>query len=284
MERADAVSATAHAFEQIARSGFARQLVYKKIDSTLRGHVGAELQAALAAAPLFAGAIVAPAFPEQGRTLSGGRLRVQGRPADELGHPGDLMGMLDAAGLRPALLSQPQQDPGTTAPPDRAGAAAAPAPSCWTRRTHPIWRAWPRRWLRGGSGAPAGGGVRGAGPRAGAACAARCRSRPGPGRAAAGRWGAGAGGNFLQSVRCAGAAGRGSGRCARDPPGCGAMAGSGACGPAPPGSGGRERMPTRRRQPGVRDRRRGRAAVLACAGPGDGTDPAPLCRMPAPAS
>ena len=111
MERADAVSVTARAFEQIARSGFARQLVYKKIDSTLRGHVGAELQAALAAAPLFAGAVVAPAFPEQGRTLSGGQLRVQGRPADELGHAGDLMGMLDAAGLRPALLSQPQQDP-----------------------------------------------------------------------------------------------------------------------------------------------------------------------------
>lgn len=111
MDGATAVAATTRAFEQIARSGSAHQLVYKKIDSTLRGHVGAELEAALRAGPQFAGAIVAPAFPAQGRTLVGGRLCVQGLPADRRGHSGDLMSMLAAVGLRPALLSQPQEDP-----------------------------------------------------------------------------------------------------------------------------------------------------------------------------
>jgi uncharacterized protein YgbK (DUF1537 family) len=111
MELAAAVEATTGAFQQVARNGFTRRLVYKKIDSTLRGNVGAELAAALRAAPQFDGAVVAPAFPQQGRTLVGGKLRVQGRPADNLGHSGDLMSMLDAAGLRPVLLGQRPEDP-----------------------------------------------------------------------------------------------------------------------------------------------------------------------------
>lgn len=111
MERADAVAATAHAFERVARSDLAFQLVYKKIDSTLRGHIGAELAAALGAAPHFAGTVVAPSFPEQGRTLSGGRLCLNGRPGHELGQAGDLMGLLDAVGLQPALLAQSMADP-----------------------------------------------------------------------------------------------------------------------------------------------------------------------------
>lgn len=111
MERAAAVAATARAFEQIADNGFVHQLVYKKIDSTLRGHVGAELAAALGTAPRFTGAVVAPSFPEQGRTLSGGRLCLQGRPVGEPGQAGDLMSMLHLAGLQPALLAQPLADP-----------------------------------------------------------------------------------------------------------------------------------------------------------------------------
>jgi uncharacterized protein YgbK (DUF1537 family) len=111
MERAAAVAATARAFDQIARSGLAHQLVYKKIDSTLRGHIGAELEAALGAAPRFAGAVVAPSFPQQGRTLSGGRLCLQGQLVGEPGQAGDLMSLLRAAGLQPALLAQPLADP-----------------------------------------------------------------------------------------------------------------------------------------------------------------------------
>lgn len=52
-------------------------VVFKKIDSTLRGNVGVETQAVMAACG-FAQAVVNPAFPAMGRTLIGGSLRVRG--------------------------------------------------------------------------------------------------------------------------------------------------------------------------------------------------------------
>ena len=52
-------------------------LVYKKIDSTLRGNIGAELATLLDALP-GAGAIVAPSYPAAGRSVVGGRLFVRG--------------------------------------------------------------------------------------------------------------------------------------------------------------------------------------------------------------
>jgi 4-hydroxythreonine-4-phosphate dehydrogenase len=60
--------------------------LYKKIDSTLRGHIGAELAALCdglagrGAAPVVC--IVAPAFPAMGRTLERGALRMDGKPVD----------------------------------------------------------------------------------------------------------------------------------------------------------------------------------------------------------
>jgi uncharacterized protein YgbK (DUF1537 family) len=62
--------------------------LYKKIDSTLRGHVAAELAAAVRAgadvgggdAPLV---IFAPAFPGTGRTTRGGRVLVSGVPLED---------------------------------------------------------------------------------------------------------------------------------------------------------------------------------------------------------
>lgn len=66
--------------------GFRPQRVYKKIDSALRGHIGAELEAAMEAleAPL---SFIAPAFPEQGRITVGGVHRIHGVPvaASEMG-------------------------------------------------------------------------------------------------------------------------------------------------------------------------------------------------------
>jgi len=61
---------------QAVRS-LAGRVVYKKIDSTLRGNIGAELEAAIAD---MAGekAIVAPAFPAVGRTTVAGILLVNG--------------------------------------------------------------------------------------------------------------------------------------------------------------------------------------------------------------
>ncbi|ELZ29428.1 ygbK domain-containing protein [Halosimplex carlsbadense 2-9-1] len=60
-------------------------LVYKKVDSTLRGNVAAEVDAALAATGA-ALAVVAPAFPATGRTTEGGRHLVDGTPLAEAGY------------------------------------------------------------------------------------------------------------------------------------------------------------------------------------------------------
>ena len=54
------------------------QYVYKKIDSTLRGNVGAEIEAVMEAAGSEA-AILAPAFPEYGRTTVEGIHYVNGQ-------------------------------------------------------------------------------------------------------------------------------------------------------------------------------------------------------------
>ncbi|HEU5425013.1 MAG TPA: four-carbon acid sugar kinase family protein, partial [Nitrolancea sp.] len=59
-----------------------RRWLYKKIDSTLRGQPAAEL-AALMAAGERTRALIAPAFPAQGRTTVAGRQLVGGRPLEE---------------------------------------------------------------------------------------------------------------------------------------------------------------------------------------------------------
>ena len=75
-----------------------RVLVYKKIDSTLRGHIAGELEALLAEPGLFDAAVVCPALPEQGRTLRGGVLHVRGEPLK------DLRELLRTADERVALI------------------------------------------------------------------------------------------------------------------------------------------------------------------------------------
>jgi uncharacterized protein YgbK (DUF1537 family) len=57
------------------------RLVYKKLDSTLRGNVAAELAAAFGAAGRER-AVVAPAFPAAGRNTVGGTQLVRGVPVD----------------------------------------------------------------------------------------------------------------------------------------------------------------------------------------------------------
>ncbi len=57
-------------------------LLFKKIDSTLRGPIGAELEALLETSGRRA-ALVCPAFPGQGRTVADGMLLVNGAPAHE---------------------------------------------------------------------------------------------------------------------------------------------------------------------------------------------------------
>jgi len=71
---------------------------YKKIDSTLRGHVAAELAALrpwLGRRPV----LFAPAFPAQGRTVRNAKLHLMGKPAS-----GDLRALLLKAGLPAAHI------------------------------------------------------------------------------------------------------------------------------------------------------------------------------------
>jgi uncharacterized protein YgbK (DUF1537 family) len=64
-------------------------VLFKKIDSTLRGHVAAELSTALRALAGERPVVFAPAFPAQGRTVREGRVLVRGVPL-----PGGNLGRL----------------------------------------------------------------------------------------------------------------------------------------------------------------------------------------------
>lgn len=88
----------------------APSVLYKKIDSTLRGQIGAELDGMLVGTGVAA-ALLAPAFPAQGRTVVDGCLLVDGEPADRTPIARDptfpptgasVLGLLGAGGLRPA--------------------------------------------------------------------------------------------------------------------------------------------------------------------------------------
>ncbi|MGW3625039.1 four-carbon acid sugar kinase family protein [Streptomyces sp. NPDC000880] len=123
---ASAGAASDRAAAAIRRSG-PQTLVYKKIDSTLRGNIGPEVSGCLSALNEREGgrhlAVVAPAFPATGRTVVGGRVLLGGEPVEER-HPGrrPLIEQLEAAGLTVALLSLAELRDGD---PSRALAAAA---------------------------------------------------------------------------------------------------------------------------------------------------------------
>lgn len=94
-------SAVGRALEQDRR-------VFKKIDSLLRGNVGAEVAAALAKVGNGRGrglALVAPAFPATGRTTLGGIVHVGGVQNTEGRFGGDVAGALAAGGLTVDLLA-----------------------------------------------------------------------------------------------------------------------------------------------------------------------------------
>jgi uncharacterized protein YgbK (DUF1537 family) len=94
------------------------QVVFKKLDSTLRGNVGAELAAVLTtqraamAEPRHIVAVLAPAFPANGRTTRQGKQLLNGKPLEEMeiwqrnGIQGNsyIPAMLEEAGMRSAVL------------------------------------------------------------------------------------------------------------------------------------------------------------------------------------
>jgi uncharacterized protein YgbK (DUF1537 family) len=67
---------------QAACRTLAGRHLFKKIDSTLRGHVGAEIEAVLAACS-YQKAVICPAAPLQGRTVRGGVLSINGIPLEQ---------------------------------------------------------------------------------------------------------------------------------------------------------------------------------------------------------
>lgn len=91
---ADAYRRTGEACLALKREGI--EGLYKKLDSTLRGNIGAELEAAMDALHVRR-AVVAPAFPLQGRTFQGGRLLIHGAiPEDPTLGGADLVALLQA--------------------------------------------------------------------------------------------------------------------------------------------------------------------------------------------
>jgi uncharacterized protein YgbK (DUF1537 family) len=116
-------------------------ILFKKIDSTLRGHVTAELSA-LRSVFRRRPVIFAPAFPAQGRTVRDARLFVLGKPSSvdlrallsKAGLPATHIDAASAAGLRAAIATGAQAlvcDAATDADLDhiaRAGLALRPRP------------------------------------------------------------------------------------------------------------------------------------------------------------
>lgn len=77
-------------------------VLYKKVDSTLRGHLQEEIRAAAAAyGPELI--LFAPAYPAQGRTVEGGRLCVHGTPLMETEIAADPRNPLTEDRLQPLL-------------------------------------------------------------------------------------------------------------------------------------------------------------------------------------
>jgi uncharacterized protein YgbK (DUF1537 family) len=102
----EALDRTLGAWDQVREGA-----LYRKIDSTLRGHVALEIAATLQIAGPEAFALVCPAYPATGRTVKGGAIFVNGEPLAEteiwrLGGTGStrLETLLAEAGLQPAVL------------------------------------------------------------------------------------------------------------------------------------------------------------------------------------
>ncbi|WP_394740228.1 four-carbon acid sugar kinase family protein [Natronococcus roseus] len=80
--------AAAAAVSSFLERGPVPEVVYKKVDSTLRGNVVREVDAALEATGAEL-AVVAPAFPGTGRVTVNGRHLVEGRPLEDAGYGTD---------------------------------------------------------------------------------------------------------------------------------------------------------------------------------------------------
>jgi uncharacterized protein YgbK (DUF1537 family) len=110
-----AAAARRHA-DVLARLSTPGRILFKKIDSTLRGHPAAEIASALAHLKARSGralGIFAPAFPATGRTTVDGRILIKGGPLEDTevwqrdhSYPSsDLVDVLASAGIRGEKIS-----------------------------------------------------------------------------------------------------------------------------------------------------------------------------------
>ncbi|MEX2374910.1 MAG: four-carbon acid sugar kinase family protein [Dehalococcoidia bacterium] len=98
-EAASRVARTARCLRQQGISHF-----YKKIDSTLRGNIGAEVDSFLAVMGRDSIALVCPAFPTMGRTVRDAQLLVDGQPLADTESARDLVTPVETGRL-PDLLA-----------------------------------------------------------------------------------------------------------------------------------------------------------------------------------
>lgn len=80
-------------------------LIYKKTDSTLRGNIGAELGALIAAHP-DSPLIYAPAYPAMGRAVRGGHLYIEGVPAHRTAFARDALNPIACSDIVRMLRAQ----------------------------------------------------------------------------------------------------------------------------------------------------------------------------------
>lgn len=85
-----------------ALAGASVDFIYKKTDSTLRGNIGAELQAIAAAHPAWKIGY-APAYPALGRTVKDGVLYVDGTPVHQTVFGNDALNPVNSSAIRDVL-------------------------------------------------------------------------------------------------------------------------------------------------------------------------------------
>jgi uncharacterized protein YgbK (DUF1537 family) len=106
--RAEAPEVACERVRQAMR-GMADRVVYKKIDSTLRGNIGEELQVAVETMASEK-VVVAPAFPTVGRTTVNGVLLVNGVPVAETQFANDPISPVKESNI-PRLLEKSMNQP-----------------------------------------------------------------------------------------------------------------------------------------------------------------------------
>ena len=81
------------------------RLVYEKVDSTMRGNVGAELDAVLEETAIK-GVLVAPSYPQQGRTVLNGQVYVNGALLEKTEFASELTGSMEGSRVQTLIGRQ----------------------------------------------------------------------------------------------------------------------------------------------------------------------------------